>query len=404
MNSNYIRLSIISFFIILFVPSFSQINSKQSTLVISLDGFRWDYSQKTVTPNLDKIATIGVKAKSMVPSFPSKTFPNHYTMATGLVPDHHGLVNNSFFDPETKRTFSMSGDGRFDPYFYGGEPIWITAQKQGVKTASFFWVGSDVAIQGRHPDFWKPYDGDVPYSNRIDTIVKWLQMPEDVRPALIMAYFEEPDGVGHDFGPNDIRTFEKVQYLDSLVGILYKKIQDLETKESINIIIVSDHGMGPISTENNITITELLPKAWNINIQGGNPFYNLYVAEDYLDSAYQLLKNTEHLKTWKPNEVPSYLNYGTNPKVGDIIIVADSAWSLTMKKPRLFSNGGTHGYDIKNSDMHAIFYATGPSFKENYIQASFKNTDIYPLLAHILKIQPAKNDGNLSEVWNMLKP
>lgn len=404
MNSNYIRFSIISFLIILFIPTFSQINSKQSTLVISLDGFRWDYSQKTATPNLDKIAANGVKAISMVPSFPSKTFPNHYTMATGLVPDHHGIVNNSFFDPKTKRSFSMSGDGRFDPYFYGGEPIWITAQKQGVITASFFWVGSDVAIQGRHPDYWKPYDGDVPFTNRIDTIVKWLQMPEDVRPALIMAYFEEPDGVGHDFGPEDYRTFEKVQYLDSLVGIIFNKIQELPNKESVNLVIVSDHGMGPITTENNITITELLPKAWKINIQGGNPFYNLYVEENYLDSTYQLLKKTVHLKTWKPNEVPSYLNYGTNPKVGDIIIVADSAWSLTMKKPRMFSNGGTHGYDIKNSDMHAIFYATGPSFKENYIQASFKNTDIYPLLAHILKIQPAENDGDLSEVLNMLKP
>ena len=404
MKFNLKRFSILCFLIFLLIPVFSQSNSAQSTLVLSLDGFRWDYPQKTATPNLDIIANHGVRAISMIPSFPSKTFPNHYTMATGLVPDHHGIVNNSFYDPETQKVFSMGGDGRFDPKFYGGEPIWITAQKQGVKTASFFWVGSDVAIQGRHPDYWKTYDGDVPYMNRIDTIVKWLQLPSDVRPALIMAYLEEPDGVGHDFGPNDPRTFEKVHYIDSLVGILNSKIQQLPNKEAINFIIVSDHGMGPITTENNITITELLPKAWNINIQGGNPFYNLYVEDEYLDSVYTLLKKTEHLKTWKPNEVPSYLNYGSNPKVGDIILVADSAWSLTMKKPRLFSNGGTHGYDIKNSDMHAIFYATGPSFKEKYVQDSFKNTDIYPLLAHILKIVPAENDGDLSEVSTMLKP
>ncbi len=386
-----------------FQELYCQCSNKLTTVIISLDGFRWDYPQKTYTPSLDLIAKEGTKAVSLIPSFPTKTFPNHYTIATGLVPDHHGIVNNSFYDPEIKKLFSMSGEGRFDPEFYGGEPIWITAQKQRVRTASFFWVGSDVAIQGRHPDYWKQYNGNVPYLERIDTIVKWLQIPFDQRPKLIMAYFEEPDGAGHNYGPENPKTLKMVQYMDSIVGVLYDRIRKLPDGECINIVVVSDHGMGSVSTEKNIVLSELLLKSWGVRIQGGNPFYNLYIEDPFLDSVYFSLKKTPHLNVWKSKEVPAYLNYGTNPRTGDIIIVSDSSWSVTIKKPYINSNSGTHGYDIKNSDMYGIFYASGPSFKKNYIHPSFKNTNIYPLLAHILEINPANNDGDLNEVKEMLR-
>jgi len=170
------------------ISASAQENKGRATVILSLDGFRWDYPLKTCTPNLDKMAREGVKAVSLIPSFPSKTFPNHYTIATGLVPDHHGLVNNSFYDTVLKKSYSIGNkDARFNPKFYGGEPIWVTAAKQGVLTASFYWVGSDVAVQGIQPDYWKHYDDKVSFATRIDIIIKWLSIPDEMRPKLIMA-------------------------------------------------------------------------------------------------------------------------------------------------------------------------------------------------------------------------
>ena len=377
----------------------------ETTVVLSLDGFRWDYPDKASTPNLDRIARNGVKAISLIPSFPSKTFPNHYTIATGLVPDHHGLVNNAFYDVQSGKSYAINNkETRFDPAFYGGEPIWITAQNQGVKTASFYWVGSDVAIMGKYPDIWKAYDQNVPFIQRVDTIVKWLSLSPVQRPHLIMSYFHEPDGVGHEFGPDDSRTLKTVQELDSLIGIFYRRIKQLPNGDSINFILLADHGMGNISSEQNIVLREFIPERWPIRIEGGNPNFNLYADGAWVDSAYISLHKASHIKVWKPSEVPEYLNYGKNPRVGDMIVVADSAWSVTLQKPDNYSKGGTHGYDIRNTDMHAIFYAVGPAFKENYIHPSFQNIHIYSLLAYLLGINPAETDGNLQEVITMLKP
>jgi alkaline phosphatase D len=377
----------------------------QTTVILSLDGFRWDYPDKVFTPNLNKIAKEGVKAVSLIPSFPSKTFPNHYTIATGLVPDHNGLVNNGFYDPEIGKSFSMGNkEARFGPVFYGGEPIWITAQKQGVRTASFFWVGSDVAINGMHPNIWKSYDQEVPFIERIDTIISWLNLPKAQRPLLIMGYYHEPDESGHDFGPGDPRTFMMVHEIDSMVGILYSRINKLPGRDSINLIVVSDHGMGAISSDRVTVLRNYIPESWPVRIEGGNPNFNLYAEGAWVDSAYISLKKASHIKVWKPAEVPQCLNYGTNHRVGNIIVVADSSWSVSLQKPKKQYTGGTHGYDTRNTDMHAIFYAVGPAFKQNYIQPSFQNTHIYSLLAYLLGIKPAQTDGNLKEVINMLKP
>lgn len=387
----------------------STVNAQQrnghTTVILSLDGFRWDYPVKTYTPELNRIAASGVKAVSLIPSFPSKTFPNHYSIATGLVPDHHGLVNNAFYDTLLKKPYSIGNkDARFNPEFYGGEPIWVTAEKQGVSTASFYWVGSDVAVMGMHPGYWKTYNEHVPFISRIDTILKWLSMPDEIKPKLIMAYYHEPDGVGHDFGPDDPRTFSMVHELDSLTGILFNGIRQLPDGDSINFIVVSDHGMGSITSLKNTALRDYIPESWPIRIEGGNPNFNIYASGYWVDSAYNALKNASGIKVWKPSEVPESLNYGTNPRVGNIIVVADSAWSVTLNHPKKDFSGGTHGYDIHNTDIHAIFYANGPDFKQGYVQPSFQNIHIYALLAHLLGIKPAKTDGDLQEIINMLKP
>jgi alkaline phosphatase D len=383
----------------------AQENNGKTTVILSLDGFRWDYPAKVSTPNLDKIAKEGVKAVSLIPSFPSKTFPNHYSIATGLVPDHHGIVNNSFYDTLLKKAYSIGDrNARFNPEFYGGEPIWVTAAKQGVRTASFYWVGSDVAVQGIQPDYWKHYNDKVSFIARIDTIIKWLSLPEETRPKLIMAYYHEPDGIGHDFGPDDTRTLSLVHELDSMTGLLYNHIKQLPGGDNINFIVVSDHGMGSITSLQNIALRDFIPESWPVRIEGGNPNFNIYSSGPWVDSVYMALSKAPGIKVWKPAAVPLYLNYGTNPRVGDLIVVADSAWSITLNHPKSDFTGGTHGYDIRNTDVHAIFYAAGPDFKQGFIQPAFQNIHIYSLLAHLLGIIPAKTDGDLQPVIDMLKP
>lgn len=402
------RNAFILFFV--FIALFSEKVAAQkttckTTVVLSLDGFRWDYPSEINTPALNKIASDGVKAASLIPSFPSKTFPNHYTIATGLVPDHHGIVNNAFYDRQTGKSYAIGNkETRFDPIYYGGEPIWITAQHQGLRTASFYWVGSEVAIAGLHPDYWKIYDEETPFINRIDTIIKWLSLPLELRPKLVMAYYHEPDGVGHEYGPGDAHTKVKVHELDSLTGILYNRIRQLPDGDSVNFIVCSDHGMGAISSERNIVLRELIPEYWPVKIEGGNPNFNIYAEGGWIDSVYIKLKNVQGIKVWKPWEVPANLNYGSNPRVGDIIVVADSSWAVSLEHSVKQYSGGTHGYEIGNTDIHAIFYASGPSFKKNYRHPSFQNIHIYPLLAYILGVIPAKCDGDLQYVIDMLNP
>lgn len=377
--------------------------SQPYVVMLSMDGFRWDYPDKCETPNLDRIAAKGVKAVSLQPSFPSKTFPNHYTIVTGLYPDHHGIVQNSFFDPVNGKSYRISDrDAVEDPSFYGGEPVWVTAEKNNLIAASFFWVGSEAPVEGIQPTYWKKYDHDFPFTRRIDTVIYWLGLPETQRPHLITWYMDEPDGIGHDEGPYSEKTFTMVEYLDSLLGIFLDKIEALPFADEINIIVTSDHGMGPISAENTIFLKKYIETSWFIEIQGYNPNYIFYVKDEYADEAWAALKNIPHVTVWKHGQVPEHLHYGTHPRTGDFILVADSAWQVTMKDHSP-GPGGAHGYDPRNKDMHAIFYAYGPSFKEGYIHPTFENIQIYSLICRLLGIEPAKNDGNLEVVKGMLR-
>jgi alkaline phosphatase D len=223
-----ISVTIIVFSLSVFLTScYNKKNTEQAYLVIlSLDGFRWGYPDSIPTPNLDAIAANGVKAVSLRPAFPSKTFPNHYTMATGLYPDHHGIVLNSFYDPASGREYAIRDrEAVEDGYFYGGEPIWVTAEKQGVKSASYFWVGSEAEIKGYRPSIWKEYEHKFPYDQRMDSVIAWLQLPPGQRPHLILWYMDEPDHSGHYYGPFSEGTNKIIMYEDSLLGIFIEKIK-----------------------------------------------------------------------------------------------------------------------------------------------------------------------------------
>ena len=370
----------------------------QYVVLVSMDAFRWDYSQMYHTPNLDKMAKEGVNAKSLIPCFPSKTFPNHYSMATGLYPDHHGIVNNSFFAPEFNESFSLSNlKAKYDPKFYGGEPVWNTAERQGVKTASFFWVGSEIPINGKRPSIWKPYDGAVPFSNRVDSVISWLKLPAASRPHLVLLYFQEPDAVSHRNGPISGQTKAAVESLDSLIGVLRMKLAEIPCGAKVNLIVVSDHGMAPISKDRVVELAAAIKADWVTQVQADNPAMNIKAKPQYIDSVYNALKRMSHIKVWRSSEVPARLNYGKNPRTLDFTVVADSLWSVTWKLNRSQTadnyNKGTHGYDPEYKDMHGIFYACGPMFKKGYKAPSFENLNVYNIVCKALGIAPAPNDG-----------
>ena len=377
---------------------------KSYVLLVSLDGFRWDYSNIYKTPNLDKLAHDGVKADRMYSSFPTVTFPNHYSIATGLYPDHHGLINNSFPAPDLGLFYRMGDRTAVEnPAFYGGEPIWVTAEKQGARSASFFWVGSEAPVGGMHPAYWKKYDESVTFEARIDTVIKWFGYPPEKRPELVTLYFDEPDATSHKFGPVAPQTEKVIERLDSLMGVLRTKLSALPYAKKINLIILSDHGMEAVSPERYIDIKSLVPGRMIASISGGNPVYLINPAAGEKDSVLYYLNKSNGLKAWSKSQLPAKWHYGTNPRIPEIVVVADSSWSIGTRPDGSSVRGGAHGYDNSNSDMFAIFYAAGPSFKKNYKFKDLNNIDVYNLICRILNLVPAKNDGDPSHIKGMLK-
>ncbi len=379
--------------------------TKKYVLLISMDGFRWDYTGKANTPNFDKIAQKGVRAEAMQASFPTKTFPNHYTLATGLYPDHHGIILNRFYAPELGKSYSISNSASIqDGDFYGGEPIWCTAEKQGMKTATYFWVGSEAKIGGIRPTYWKKYDHYFPFSQRIDTVMYWFSLPEKQRPHLVLLYFHQPDSDGHSYGPDSPQIISSIETMDGYLGEIMEKAARLPIANILNIIVLSDHGMANISDDRKIILSDYLDVNDVERIEGGNPNYCIQAKPGKIEKIYNDLKNIEHLNVWKKGEVPGRFHFGENARTLDLFVTAENTWSVYFdEKSTEKSMKGTHGYDNEEMDMHAIFYAYGPAFKEAYVAPTFTNVDIYPLLAEILGLEPAPTDGKLNEVKAMLK-
>lgn len=378
---------------------YSQSDKNAYVVLVSMDGFRWDYARQFNLPNLKQIAKEGVHAKSMRPSYPSKTFPNHYSIVTGLYPDHHGIINNAFYDTALNESFSLSTNAKNDSRFYGGNPIWNVAEQQGVKTASFFWPGSDT--DQKRPAYYKNYDDKISYGTRIDTVIKWLQLPEKERPHLITLYFDEPDHTGHDFGPLSPENKKMVIKMDSIMGQLSSKLNQLAIGKQINLIIVSDHGMTDISNDKKVAVLDYIKPEWLGYKTVINPIMSLEAKAGFQDSIALALKKVPHIKFWKSTDVPKRLHYGTNPRVHDFVIEAKKGYSLVSKIDQNIK-GGTHGYDNKEKDMHPIFYAKGPAFKVDKKVGTFQNVSVYPLIAHILGLQIDEVDGKLSDVKTML--
>ena len=378
------------FLVVLLMSGMVSVLAKKTTIVISCDGFRWDYSEMYDTPFLDLMARQGVKGE-FVPSFPSKTFPNHYTLATGLRPEHHGIIANSFLNRATGARFSLSNPKtKYDARFYHGEPLWLTAQRQGLHTAVFYWPGSDVAIDGHYPDLWHSYDEKphLTFTQRVDGIMQQLTAKKS--PDLIMAYFEEPDASGHSYGPQAKQTRAAVENIDSLLGSLWTRIGKAGLQDQVNLVVVSDHGMAWFTPSRQITVGRYLHKDWYQSIEGNLPA-NIYAAQRWQqDSIVAALSHVAHLHVWRKADIPQWLHYQSDPNIGDVLVLPDEGFLFTDETCH---DGGVHGFDPAYSDMHALFRAMGPDVRVGENIGAFSNTAVYALVCRLLGISPAPNDG-----------
>lgn len=396
--------------VLLFMVTFASCKRKESAtetmdtyvVMVSFDGFRWDYADRYETPNFDEMASQGVKAERMIPSFPTSTFPNHYSLVTGLYPDHHGIINNSFYAAELSGVYRIGSPAMVtNPKSYFGEPIWVTAEEQGVKAASYFWVGSEAPIEGTYPSYWEKYDGNVPYLERIDQVISWLKLPLQKRPGLVLLYFNEPDHTSHRIGPDSPLLGNLTEYLDSILGYLRDEIATLEYGNRVNLIVLSDHGMGPVSPDKYVNFFDYIREEWTESIIGGNPLYLIDPVADYEDSITLALRGVEGLNAWQKEDIPAHLHYGESPRFPGILILADSTWSIGTRSDPSGYTGGAHGYDNAFTNMHTIFYAEGPAFKNGYSASAFPNVDVYGIIAHILELDPAQTDGDINRVSDM---
>jgi predicted AlkP superfamily pyrophosphatase or phosphodiesterase len=378
-----------------------------TVLLISLDGFRWDYFDKAVTPNLDRLADTGVMTEGLIPVFPTKTFPNHYSIITGLYPENHGIVSNTMFDPATSDTFMIHEQSAVnDERWYGGEPLWVTAEKQGQVSATLFWVGSEAAINGTRPAYWNEYDHGMPHADRVNQVLAWLDLPPDRRPTLICMYFPDTDDGGHrgTSSPELITAIEKV---DSTLGILFDGLILRGIMEEVNVIVVSDHGMVDTDSTRVIFLDEYVDLD-QAGVLDWSPILGLWPPSELRDQIYGALRNAHpHLRVYKREEIPLRYHYSTHHRIPPIIGIADEGWSISSRayydrNPSSY-NAGSHGYDNRLPSMRGIFIARGPAFRDGIGIPPFQNIHIYALISEVLDLEPAPNDGQLDSLKMILE-
>jgi predicted AlkP superfamily pyrophosphatase or phosphodiesterase len=375
-------------------------------VLISLDGFRYDYLDREPTPHLRRLAASGVRARWMQPVFPTLTFPNHYTIVTGLLPAHHGIVGNTFVDPADNARFRYT-DTLVAPQsrWWGGEPLWVTASRQGRRTAAFFWPGSDAEIGGVRPDRWKKYDGRVPNRARVDTVLSWLGQPEAGRPALVTLYFSEVDHAGHEYGPDTPELVQAVAELDSMIGRLMSGVGRLGLEDRVNVIVVSDHGMAASSPQRQVVIDDYVDRN-SVNAVSLGQFISLIPNDGDTNRLLRAFANAPHLQLYAADRTPARWRYSGNRRISPVVGVAESGWVLTSRASQATgrgARGGGHGHDNTDSLMRATFIAAGPAFKRGYIAEPFQNLHVYELVCAILGLRPAPNDGSVDSVRLLLR-
>ncbi len=384
------------------------ISDLQPTLIlISIDGFRYDYLKKYAPPNLKHLAQNGVRARWMIPSFPSKTFPNHYAIVTGLYPQNNGIVENNIYDREHDIVFTMHNreEVRKSDWWLG-EPIWITAEKQGQKAAPLFFPGSEAEIAGRRPTYWKAYDDNFPNSGRVDTILSWLDLPKGERPTFLTLYFSDVDNAGHNFGPDSINTKNAVLEVDKQIARLISGLKARRVFNKVNLIIVSDHGMAAVDFNNAVILDEIFDTGLTDKILWSNEIVSIFPKAGKEDEIYETLKAKlpRQAKVYRKSEVPARFHYSNSPRIAPLLVLPEEGWIVVSRQyyEKMKADGnmkhirGEHGYDNQLASMRAFFIAHGEAVKKGKVVAPFENVQVYNIMAQILGLEPVPNDGNFA--------
>lgn len=370
---------------------------KQPVILVSLDGYRYDYTARIRPPWLSRFAEEGTRAESMIPVYPSKTFPNHTSIITGVYPEKHGILSNRFYDPVSRRRFDFHKTTD-DPSWFKAAPFWVTAEKQGLRTASVFWIGTDAGAGGRRPSYWLRYDGSMSSRARVDQILAWLALPEDARPSFLMLYFSKVDDAGHRYGPESKEVEDAVREVDGALAALEAGTDKLGVKP--RFVVVSDHGMLKVDPSKNICLGDLVP-AGDAKIEFGGPQAFLYdVPPAKRSDLVKKLNGVPRLHAYAREDTPEAYRLRNVPAVGDVLVEIDPPGLISecnVLKPNPI---GMHGWNPAPYDsQRGIFYAKGPGIRQGSVVRATENVNVVPLLIHLLGLKdPGGLDGRFENV------
>lgn len=368
-----------------------------TVIMLSLDGWRWDYHTKAKLPALQRLIDGGVRAEGLVPAFPSKTFPNHYTLVTGLYPGHHGVIGNTMMDPGIAGRFTLADREQVgNAAWWGGEPLWNAVIRQGGLAAALFWPGSEAPIGGGRPSEWAVYDESLSNRSRVDRLLEWLDRPVAERPALLLSYFSDVDDAGHRFGPDSRQLRAALIRVDRAIGRLLAGLDARGLSGQVNVVLVSDHGMAAISPARVIVLSDYLDLS-TVDVVDVNPNLAIVPKTVSAEDVYRRLAGAHpHLRVYRKAETPPEWRFRDHPRVPAIVGVADEGWSIARRhlNATAWFSRGNHGYDPQVRSMHGLFVASGPAFRRGAVVPAFENVSVYGVLAGVLGVTPAPNDGD----------
>ena len=383
--------------------------AEPSLLLIGIDGLRWDIIDRHPAPVLQALAAQGVRAQGLVPVMPSKTFPNFYAIATGLYPEHNGVLDNASYDEALDMTFRMNLQD--DERWFEGEPLWITAENQGVTTATMFWVGSGVDFDGVRPRYWHPFDGSVSNTDRVAQVLEWFRLPEQERPRFVSVYFEAIDTASHDAGVNSAEERAAVAEVDAQIGILLEGLRADGILDELNIMVVGDHGMTDLSAERIVylddyvdlaTLETLYSPQLSGDRQGNAVFAAYHGEEDEIDALYEALALAHPaLSVYRREQFPEWFHQDHPQRAPDLILMPELGWMVSKRGVPYTGPRANHGFDPHERDMHSTFIADGPAFVSGAVVEPFEIVQIYNIMARTLGIAPAPNDGDIESVQHL---
>jgi predicted AlkP superfamily pyrophosphatase or phosphodiesterase len=387
--------------------------SKPYVVMVSLDGYRWDYPERYHTPAVERILATGARAEALVPVFPTKTFPNHYSIASGTYTEHSGVVGNEMYDPAWDRRFlSSRPETSTDWHWYGAEPIWVTAEKQGMRTAAFYWPGSEAAVGRVRPTYYKTYDAAVPDTARMRAVLGWLAMEPARRPHLVLAYLSDIDDQAHKHGPDAPEVAEAARTVDGALGMLLDGIARLPIRDSVNVLVVSDHGLQQVDTARIEYLADSAEPGDSTRVVVAGPYAQLFFRGDAAreERVYRALAaGMRHARVYRRADIPARLHVRESRRAGDVLVIMDQGWMVDTRRPTKARaawqlNKGNHGYDPQVQTMHGIFLATGPAFRPGATVGRVENVNVYPLIAYVLGLRPAPHvDGRLAALRPLLR-